>query len=588
MYDNTQAVRKAQIPASDANIPNLTQLRSILSMVNKSPEAEEKSESHPLYESSSRAAHQAEEARQAEQLAQYLDQLKDDESSVSAKADPPFQAASERASDTLTDAISRSKPPARLGPPFKESKTVESSDDEDDLPLAERKQAGPCTSTLSGLTSRTKHLDSDDSDPDEDVPLQDLLRHRSSEAIASASSSIEAASKWSATFSPKVAKIFHGARGLSMKFLVPVASSALEGQDRARARSRAAAFDAAIGVSEQGRIVTFSEQPINRSPGSEADLPSHMMRYQAQDREKVKADRCSLPIDRVEDVSRLTSKVCGVASSTDKPLGLGNHDDYPCQVSLVTVDDTVRTHHTYHLDERPHAWGVASISHFPRTDPKDASSIDFATGGIDGIVNHWHWKSRSTKAETFRLHTLHDSKPIVALQHLSSRSNILASASIGTVIGYDLAALTLGFSWNTSDHIVHLERTPDPRLMLGVLARRDYDQFRMFDITGQNGPISRPVISFGWLNDSQGTLPLGSGSFHPTRRAIFAHGGEDGRVRVWDIRNARDPLIDERLADGPIVETVWAGSGKQGGEEDADRLYVATPKGVGSVSIFAP
>ena len=163
---------------------------------------------------------------------------------------------------------------------------------------------------------------------------------------------------------------------------------------------------------------------------------------------------------------------------------------------------------------------------------------------------------------------------------------MLASASIGTVVGFDLAALTLGFSWNTSDHIVHLQRTPDPKLMLALLARRDYDQFRIFDITGGNGPISRPVISFGWLNNAAGNMPLGRGSFHPSRRAIFAHGAEDGYVRVWDMRNPRDPLIQQRLGDEPIVQAIWASPKEY--DDNHDTLYVATTKGVRSISLLAP
>lgn len=466
-----------------------------------------------------------------------------------------------------------------LAPRATSSKKTEpqpvSDDDDDDRPLAAALQA---SGRLAGLTSKApQSLNDADSDPDDDTPLQDLLQRRSAEPTVI---STDRGSTWPCTpFQPKLKKAFAGANGMSIKYFVPIASAGLEGRGRT-ARSRATMFDSALAVSETGRIVTYSEEPTHRFPGENVpdDLPSKFMHLQERpvDQQNKEA-KVAGSIDRVEDVSRLTSKVCAIASSTTKPLGLGNHDSYPGQVTLVTVDCGI--HRVYHLAERPHSYGVSSISRFPRTNPDDAGSLDFATGGIDGVVQHWNWsKSHSSTA---RLHTLHAGRPVIALEHVS-RTNLLASASLGTVVGFDLGALTLGWSWSTSDRIVHLARTPDPRLMLGILARRDYDQFRMFDVTGGNGPVSRPVISFGWLNGAEGRLPLGRGSFHPTRRAVYAHGAEDGHVRVWDMRNARDPLVDVRLGDEPIVEAVWATEGLE------DLLYVATTRGVRSVSLLAP
>ncbi|KAJ1023781.1 hypothetical protein NDA18_004763 [Ustilago nuda] len=578
--------------------PKLAQLIDILSIFERTLE--------PTHVSSRQHSHEdmLEEARQAEELARYLEQLSDAEPIPSAAARPltvPAPVAQaltesrstaeantfsikaeklEEVDELLDEGVSDIAVPETLQcPPTIEEGTDD--DDEDDRPLAE---------ALS-LTSLARHPSSTDSDPEENIPLRDLLYRQSSAtpSVRSTRGRNEDNSTWpSMSFEPKVLSLkqfraFSGAPGMSIKYFVPVASAAMDAQ--ASVRSRANVFDAAIGVSEHGRIAMYAEEQATSSEELDPGLPRKLMQFQARDSEgKGKGEKSFSPIDRVEDVSRLTSKVCGIASSTKKLLGLGNHNAYPSQVSLVTVDDAGRACRTYHLDERPHTQGAASISHFPRTDPDKASSIDFATGGMDGIVNHWRWKARPTRAETQRLHTLHDGKPVVALEHLSSRSNILASASIGTVIGYDLGALTLGFSWNTSDRIVHLQRTPDPKLMLGILARRDYDQFRMFDITGRNGPISRPVISFGWLNDAEGKLPLGRGTFHPTRRAIFAHGAEDGHVRVWDMRNARDPLIDERLGDEPIVQAVWTSSTSG---DDEDNMYVATTKGVRSISLLA-
>ncbi|SNX86764.1 uncharacterized protein MEPE_05473 [Melanopsichium pennsylvanicum] len=541
------------------------------------------------------------EAQEAEELARYPEQSADEEEvelpvlvkpkdsqtalerEARPKTDPesgllPVKA---EADDEIDELVDESRP-STTGKPVRRKHVNPndmSVDDEDDAPLA----------ALQRSVARTQRLDSADSDPDEDAPLQDLLQRQSSAGPTVKVGGSTWLSKPFEAKSPGLtqATAFSGVRGLSIKYFVPIASAALEAQTSVR--NRAAIFDAAIAVSEHGRVATFSEQPCSVQDELSRTLPRKLMRIQSRDGDKrLKGGKANPPIDRVEDVSRLTSKVCGIVSSTKKLLGLANHDDYPCQVSLVTVDDTGRNHRTHHLDERPHAQGACSISHFPRTDPEDASSIDFATGGIDGIVNHWHWKAKSIRAKTFRLHTLHDSKPVVALEHLSFRSKTLASASIGTVIGYDLGALTLGFSWNTSDRIVHLRRTPDPTLMLSVLARRDYDQFRMFDISGRNGPISRPVICFGWLNDAEGKLPLGRGTFHPTRRAIFAHGAEDGHVRVWDMRNARDPLIDHRLGDEPIVNAFWASPEGGGGGKNDDTLYVATGKGVRSISLLSP
>lgn len=568
--DRPVAVSKS--PARSPSIsPKLAQLSSVLSIVERTSAASPDPGRQPSHEDI------LEEARQAEELARFLEQSSDTEIGSSATTAPHvvsarlIQAVKDKSSALQPDQISIKA--EKLGEADKKGTDEE---DEDDRPLAE----------ALGLRTLARHPSSTDSDPEEDMPLRDLLRRQSSAtpSIRSVRGWTETHSTWpSMPFEPTVLGLkqhgaFSAVPGLSIKYFVPVASTALDAITSVR--SRASVFDAAVAVSEYGRIATFAPEQMTSSNDRDAGLPRRLMQCQARD----KADKNACAIDRVEDASRLTSKVCGIASSTRRLLGLGNHDDYPSQVSLVTVDDTGRAHRTYHLEERPHVQGAASISHFPRTDPDNASSIDFATGGIDGIVNHWRWKARSTGAETFRLHTLHDSKPVVALEHLSSRSNILASASVGTIIGYDLAALTLGFSWNTSDHIVHLQRTPDPKLMLGVLARRDYDQFRMFDITGRNGPISRPVISFGWLNDAEGKLPLGRGTFHPSRRAIFAHGAEDGHVRVWDMRNARDPLIDQRLGDEPIVQTIWASSADG---DDEDIMYVSTTKGVRSISLLA-
>ena len=604
--------------------PKLAQLNAILSIVKKVPDPmQSKGSAVEMSADETRASERlqsrdriSQETREAEELARYLEQLEDDEDdddesmeSESIALIAPRMQNTDRSDDTIHIGSKAVKTEADDGQGNRsmagsepgdiarqdehhDARDASEDDHDEDRPLAQVTRDTGRRNHNSLLQTRAQQLDGADSDPDEDVPLQDLLQRQSSAgpSAESTKSRSDACSSWpSRPFQPKIlglnqAGAFSGARGLAIKYFVPVASAALEAQTLVR--SRATTFDTAIAVSEHGRIATFSEQQTRSQDEPAHGLPSKLMRFQNRDTDgKTKGEKGCSPIDRVEDVSRLTSRVCGIVSSTKKLLGLGNHDEYPCQVSLVTVDGTGRTHRTYHLDERPHAQGAVSISHFPRTDPNNASSIDFATGGIDGIVNHWHWKAKSTTAETFRLHTLHDAKPVVALEHLSSRSKILASASIGTVVGFDLAALTLGFSWNTSDHIVHLQRTPDPKLMLGVLARRDYDQFRMFDITGRNGPISRPVISFGWLNDSEGKLPLGRGTFHPTRRAIFAHGAEDGHVRVWDMRNARDPLIDHRLGDEPIVETIWASP--KGSDKD-DILYVATGRGVRSISLLAP
>ncbi|TKY88301.1 hypothetical protein EX895_002653 [Sporisorium graminicola] len=606
----TETVEQARVPGEGGRIGEA--MSADHARIAEQDQVVRQAEQAQLAEQARKDQHacQAEEARQAEEQVLCLEQLQDDESAASASEEPaPLKLTPKQVSESLTSGSKklgaavttksesvgedelREEKPAVANAPTKRGEADDvgdtGEDDEDDRPLAEALYAFRDIAQ-SSLHSRAQHLDNADSDPEEDVPLQDLLQRRSSEAPSGANS-VDNASKWPSTpFEPKITRLYSAAPGISIRHFVPIASSALEAQ-RTIVRNPAAVFDAGVAVSEFGKIATFSEKPIKRSLECEELFPGKMMEFRSDVEGKAKSIKGSGGIDRVEDVRRLTSKVCGIASSTKKPLGLGNHADYPCQVSLVTVNEIGRAHRTYHLDEQPHAWGVASISHFPRTDPLDASSIDFATGGIDGIVNHWHWRARSTNAQTFRLHTLHDANPVVALEHLSSRANVLASASIGTVVGYDLAALTLGFSWNTSDHIVHLQRTPDTKLMLGVMARRDYDQFRMFDVTGRNGPISRPVISFGWLNDSEGKLPLGRGSFHPTRRAIFAHGAEDGRIRVWDMRNARDPLIDVRLGDEPIVEAVWGRGGSEEGAGDAeDLLYVASPKGVRSVSLLAP
>uniref|UniRef100_V5GQL9 WD40 repeat-like protein n=2 Tax=Kalmanozyma brasiliensis (strain GHG001) TaxID=1365824 RepID=V5GQL9_KALBG len=476
----------------------------------------------------------------------------DYKASSTQQLDPPTQAASSKAIET--DNISD-----------------DDDDDDDDRPLAAALQA---SGRLSNLSSKPRQPETCvDSDPDEDVPLQDLLQRRSAEP---ATASTDTRPKWPSTpFEPKLKKAFAGAHGLSIKYFVPLASAALAGRDAAPTRSRAAMFDSALAVSEHGRIVTYAEE-CDRDVKPD-DLPSRFLHLAERPVDK-KSVKGSSPIDRVEDVVRLTSKVCAIASSTDQPLGLGNHSDYPVQVSLVTLDAS-RSARTHHLDERPHAWGASSITSFPRTDPFNSGSVDFATGGIDGVVHHWNWSRPTTT--TSRLHTLHGSKPVVALEHLPSRTT-LASASLGSVIGFDLSALTLGFSWNTSDHIVHLERTPDPKLMLGVLARRDYDQFRLFDVTGGNGPVSRPVLRFGWLNEAQGSLPLGRGAWHPHRRAMFAHAAEDGHVRVWDMRNARDALVDVDLEEEALVDVVWAAEGEE------DVMYVAGTRGVRCVALVPP
>ncbi|PWZ01840.1 hypothetical protein BCV70DRAFT_52118 [Testicularia cyperi] len=518
-------------------------------------------------------------------------------------------------------------------PPARVQVAAADKDGADDLPLARLQSSAAAVpqnapaiqSCQSDETQRPQvkreeaislPVPAQDTDSDEDVPLLQLVRSRPTSSSASratalgqqpsASASSTTSPAWTTSlFTASVNGVAYPAvpnrlsANFSVRYMAPLVStmpSSSSSETSARDSSSKSAYDTAVTVAEHGRVGVFSEEagqfrfgvPAGDGSGKQSFKirPSKFLQYNAAPESDAK-EESPKRIEKVESVRRLTSKICGIASSTRRLLGIGKAEDYPCQVSLVTVDGTTRRPKVYHLDEKPHVQGAISISPFPKTDPESPTSIDFATGGVDGIVNHWRWGPR-TPPTVSRLHTLHDAKPVVALEYLSSKHNVLASASLGSVVGFDLGAMTLGFSWNTSDRIVHLQRTPNSDLMLGVVARRDFDQFRMYDVSGKAGPISRPVISFGWLNQADGRLPLGRGAFHPTRRPIFAHGAEDGHIRIWDLRNARDPLLEHRLGDEPIVQILWASQNSVASGSSPvshDTLHVATTKTVRSLSL---
>ncbi|KAN0064186.1 hypothetical protein ACQY0O_003353 [Thecaphora frezii] len=368
---------------------------------------------------------------------------------------------------------------------------------------------------------------------------------------------------------------------LTVDFLAPLASKTFVPNDGNNPRMRKAAFDTTVAVSQAGSLASLG---YDIAPRIEADSPAGGVPVRLGPRFKSVVENAASFIERVEDVRRLTSKVCGIASSTSRVLGIGPQPQ-PHQVSLVTADNGGRRTRVYHLDARPHPQGALAISPFPSTAREDATSIDFATGGGDGVVNHWRWSTRSG-CDVERLHTIHGNAAVTAMEHLSIRQNLLVSASHGMVVGFDISQLNLAFSWPTSERVVHLQRTPNPDLVLSTCARRDYDQFRLYDVSGRSGPVSRSVISFGWLNNVEGKRTMGRGCFHPVRKSIFAHGSEDGFVRVWDLRKARDPLVVHKAGDEPIGDVLWKGDGDQaaaGGTEDT--VLVATAKGVRVVDL---
>ncbi|SPO39239.1 uncharacterized protein PSFLO_04719 [Pseudozyma flocculosa] len=366
---------------------------------------------------------------------------------------------------------------------------------------------------------------------------------------------------------------------LSIGFLAPIASRDFAPSADSNPRMRKAAFDTTVAVSRAGTLACLgnSTLPAIKTEAKLYPAPKPGLEFRST------LSEAKDQIDVVQDVRRLTSKVVGIASSTTRVLGIGPQPQ-PHQVSLLTVDDGGRRPRIYHLDARPHPQGAFAISSFPNTARDDPTSINFATGGSDGVVNHWRWSSRGG-CEVERLHTIHGNVAVTALEHLAVRHNLLVSASQGRVVGFDISQLNLGFTWPTSERIVHLQRTPHPDLILSTCARRDYDQFRLYDVTGRNGPVSRSVISFGWLNNTEGRTPLGRGCFHPTRRSIFAYGSEDGAVRVWDMRKARDPLLVQQVGDEPICDVVWKGDGGGEGAAVEDVIFAGTPRGIRTVEL---
>ncbi|PWN53685.1 hypothetical protein IE53DRAFT_408490 [Violaceomyces palustris] len=223
--------------------------------------------------------------------------------------------------------------------------------------------------------------------------------------------------------------------------------------------------------------------------------------------------------------------------------------------------------------------------------------------GRDGKVFHWKWSSCGGTQIT-EVHSIHSNARINSIESLK-KHKILMSTSAGLVVGYDLSNMCLAFSWPTSERIVHLQKTPNPDLVLSTCVRRDYDQFRIFDISGKSGPVSRSVINFGWLNNSYSssesslsalTEPVvsffGRGCFNPRRKYLFAHGSEDGKVRVWDLRMARDCILNVKVGDEPCGDVIWnidqdTLGGKEEGEKESqvgkDRLYVSSRYGIRAV-----
>ena len=341
-------------------------------------------------------------------------------------------------------------------------------------------------------------------------------------------------------------------------FLAPVYSKSYKPEGSENMKE--AAFDTALAVSMTGRVAcmgTVDEGVPGLRTGSQIEFRS------------LTDDATPSQIEKVQGVARLTTRVVAIASSTVKEFGSG------FQASLVTVGEGMRTHRICHLEARPHKFGARCISPFIRTSEEDPYSVDFATGGADGVVYRWVGNSVGGEARSAPLYSLHSGNAVGALAFLNKRK-LMMSASAGRVVGYDPGSLSMACSWPTSNSIVHLQRTPNPDLVLATADRQDYEQFKMYDITGKSGAFSRPVLTFGWLHNKRYRVPMGKGCFHPVRQSIFAHGAEDGHIRVWDLRYPKDPLLVAEVGDEPIVDVLWRASPEPGMQE---MLYTATRRG---------
>ncbi|CAO1621711.1 unnamed protein product [Sympodiomycopsis kandeliae] len=284
---------------------------------------------------------------------------------------------------------------------------------------------------------------------------------------------------------------------------------------------------------------------------------------------------CSLALDKIQDVRRISSHCVAVASTSAEQIGQGGS-----QVSLVfarypTKDDVdieeedllpLAKHSRpqpiavpVDLEARPHLNGATAVCpYLPMED-----SLSFATGGADGCV--YSWSYRDGDARTQRLHALLHRNPVTSIETLpksdliisGSRSNIGGGTDL---IAFDGRSTSLVASWKSSDTLTHLIRTPHPRILDISFLRTDYDQHRLYDLR-QKVSSTKPILSFGWESESLSELKRAR-----YYKNYILQPCPDGILRTWDLRRPSSLLNEVKICEEPLGDVVFDETAAKQGE----------------------
>jgi len=101
-----------------------------------------------------------------------------------------------------------------------------------------------------------------------------------------------------------------------------------------------------------------------------------------------------------------------------------------------------------------------------------------------------------------------------------------------------------------SNSVHHVHKTVSPFCTLFQVAHREYQ----FEIRDHRLVSEQPVQRFGFdsSNDKLGRFAKGD-----VNSNLFAYGGKDGCVRIWDLRNVKDPLANVSCLAGKIAHVIF-------------------------------
>jgi len=182
----------------------------------------------------------------------------------------------------------------------------------------------------------------------------------------------------------------------------------------------------------------------------------------------------------------------------------------------------------------------------------DASGDLTLVGGSDGIAGVYSLSQRQV------LHALKGGAAIT--DTLWSGSQAIVSTAAGSVKIFDKATETANFSAHAGE-ISALALHPSGEILASVGVDKSYVLYDLVSSTpitqiytdsGQSLPI---LAKYGWTN---GAAALTSAGFHPDGH-LFAAGGSDGRVKVFDVKSGTNAANFE--ASGPIQALSFSENG---------------------------